>query len=207
MKSLKVIIADDHKMLRKAWMLLLSKMENVTIVGEASNGREVLDLLAQANANIVLMDVDMPLLDGYQTANVIKEKYPWTKIIVLTMFNDNHTIKRMLKSGVMGYITKNSSNEELLEAITVVGEGKKYICSEVQNILLGKFSEEEVEKLTTREKEIIKFIVDGLSSKDISEKLFLSVKTIESHRGNIYKKLKVKNVAELIHYTNNKFSM
>jgi DNA-binding NarL/FixJ family response regulator len=207
MKNIKIIIADDHKMLRKAWNLLISQIPNVTIIGEASNGAEVLELLSKNHANIVLMDVDMPLMDGFETARIIKEKYPWSKIIVLTMLNDNLSVKKLLKVGIAGYVTKNSSNEELIQAIQIVEGGGKYLCSEVQNILLDKVSDHEVEKLTNREKEIIKHISDGLSSREISEKLFLSIKTIESHRGNIYKKLKVKNVAELISFANNSFMM
>src|SRR5690349_7168760 len=129
MKNIKIIIADDHKMLRNAWNLLISQVPNVVIVGEASNGAEVLELLAKNHAHIVLMDIDMPLMDGYETAKVIREKYPWSKVIVLTMFNDNHNVKKMLKFGVAGYVTKNSSNDELIQAIQIVEAGGRYMCS------------------------------------------------------------------------------
>lgn len=205
MKNLKIIIADDHKMLRKAWSMLLSQIPTINVIGEASNGAEVLDLLSKNHANIVLMDIDMPLMDGFETARIIKEKYPWSKIIALTMLNDNHSVKKMLKVGIAGFVTKNSSSDELIQAIQIVESGGKYLCSEVQNILLEKVEGDGMEKLTNREKEIVKLIAEGASSKEISEKLFLSIKTIESHRGNIYKKLKVKNVAELINFANNSF--
>jgi DNA-binding NarL/FixJ family response regulator len=184
----------------------MSQLKDVMVVGEASNGTEVMEILANTNAHIVLMDVDMPIMNGFETAELVKEKFPWTKVIVLTMHKETQYIKRLLKTGVAGYLTKNSSNEELSNAIEVVQNGGKYLCSEVQHVLLNKVEPQESEKLTGREKEIVQLIVAGLSSKEISEKLFLSIKTVETHRGKIYKKLQVKNVAELIQYTNSNFS-
>jgi two-component system, NarL family, invasion response regulator UvrY len=200
MKITKLIIADDHQMLRKAWRLLLSKMENLTIIGEASNGMEVLDLLRQQHANVVLLDIDMPLMDGFETMQRIRKDFPYTRVVALSMFTDKAYAKKMLSLGASGYVTKNSSNDELFKAIEIVSAGGKFVCEEIQSMLLEEFDQEEQEEetLSKREVEIIKLIADGLSSKEISEKLFLSLKTIESHRGNIYKKLKVKNVAELL---------
>jgi DNA-binding NarL/FixJ family response regulator len=205
MKEVKVIIADDHRMLRKAWELLINRLKDIIVIGEAANGVEVLGILSNSRANIVLMDIDMPIMNGFETTKIIKEKYPWIKVIAISMYDDTSYVKKMLRLGIAGYLTKNSSTEELLNAIEIVKNGGKYICSEVQNKLLEKIYEPDPEKLSSREKEIVQLIIEGLSSKEISEKLFLSIKTIESHRGNIYKKLKVKNIAELIHFVNDNF--
>lgn len=203
MAQLKIIIADDQKMVRKAWNFFVSQMDKVTIVGEASNGSEVIQMLDVNDANLVLMDIDMPVMDGFQTAKIIKEKYPKTKMIALTVYNDKVSVKKMLDAGVLGYITKNSSFQELAEAIATVREGGQYLCSEIKLLLQNDSKDMEVPHLTIREKEIINLVAQGLSSKAIGEKFSLSIKTVESHRRNIYKKLKIKNVVELINYRNN----
>lgn len=205
MDPTKIIIADDHKMIRKAWELMIAKLPSFKVAGEASNGAEVIQMLDSVKADIVLLDVDMPVMNGFETVELIKEKFPLTKVVVLTMYKEAQYVRKLLKAGVEGYLTKNSSTEELVNALEVAKAGGRYLCSEVHGILLNKVTPKEAVKLTGREREIVQLIVGGMSSREISEKLFLSIKTIETHRGKIYKKLNVKNVAELIQYSNSNF--
>jgi DNA-binding NarL/FixJ family response regulator len=206
-KIVRIALAEDHAMIRKAWILLLGEMENVTVVGEASNGRELIQLLEKKTVDIVLMDIDMPLMNGIEATEIIKNRCPWVKIIALTMQKEFAFLKRIFSLGAMGFITKNSSKEELFEAIQAVSEGRKYVCDELNGALLDKLShpsktsfdkESNKSNLTRRELEIVKLIAEGATSRDIAQRLCLSLKTVEAHRGNVFRKLKVKNVAEML---------
>lgn len=203
-KSIRLAIAEDHNMIRKAWILLLGELENVTVVAEAANGRELIQLLETKPVDIVLMDIDMPLMNGLEAADIIRTRCPWVKIIALTMQKDFSFMKRLFAMGAMGYVTKNASKEELFAAIQAVSEGRKYVCDELNDSLLKKMGQErsatrkDDDILTRREREIVRLIADGMTSRDIAQHLFLSLKTVEAHRGNVFRKFKVKNVAELL---------
>jgi DNA-binding NarL/FixJ family response regulator len=202
-KSIRLAIADDHNMIRKAWILLLGELENVTVIGEAANGRELIQLLETKPVDIVLMDIDMPLMNGLEAAEIIRNRCPWVKIIALTMQKDFSFVKKLFAMGAMGYVTKNASKEELFAAIQAVSEGRKFVCDELNDSLLRKIGLERLASqdddiLTRREKEIVRLIADGMTSRDIAQHLFLSLKTVEAHRGNVFRKFKVKNVAELL---------
>jgi len=210
MNQLKVIIADDHLHVRKAWSLLLAERADIKVIGEATSGVEVINILKASHANLVIMDIDMPGMNGVQTAEEISSNHPWTKVLVLTMHKEKSYIKKMFQLGAHGYITKNATPEELYTAIDTIRKGEKYLSPEVQTVLLEEFSYNLINPshkpgLSEREIEIIKLISEGLTSFQISEKLFLSIKTVESHRGNIYKKLGVKNVAEMLKIAKSKF--
>lgn len=203
-KKVRIIVADDHRMVRKAWELLLLAQKSYKVVGHAANGAEVLQLLQEMRVDVVLMDLDMPVMNGIEATDRIKNCYPWVKVIALTMQKDSAYIKRFFAAGAHGFITKNASEEELLEAIDVVVQGKRYLSKEVSDVLSNTLlqpagaSKQSFYGLSEREIEIIKLIAEGSTTSNIADLLHLSVKTVESHRRNIFKKLQVKNVAQLM---------
>ena len=203
-REVRIIVADDHRMVRKAWELLLLAQSSYKVVGHAANGAEVLQLLQEMKVDVVLMDLDMPVMNGIEATDRIKNCYPWVKVIALTMQKDSAYIKRFFAAGAHGFITKNASEEELLEAIDAVVQGKRYLSKEVSDVLSNTLLEpadagkQSFFGLSEREIEIIKLIAEGSTTNNIADLLHLSVKTVESHRRNIFKKLQVKNVAQLM---------
>jgi DNA-binding NarL/FixJ family response regulator len=203
-KEIRIIVADDHRMVRKAWELLLLAREEYKVVGHAANGAEVLQLLQELKVDVVLMDLDMPVMNGIEATDKIRNCFPWVKVIALTMQKDSTYIKRFFSAGAHGFITKNASEDELMEAIQDVLEGKRYLSKEVSDVLSNSLLEPAVSRkqnfygLSEREIEIIKLIAKGSTTNEIADMLHLSVKTVESHRRNIFKKLQVKNVAQLM---------
>jgi DNA-binding NarL/FixJ family response regulator len=198
-ESIKVILADDHGMFRKAIMLLLSDSLPIEVVGEASNGQEVLDLLVAKKPSMVLMDLDMPVMDGSEATLLVKKRFPEVKIIVLTMHREPEFVEKMIRIGASGFLTKNSSKEELLAAVSIVHNGGQYICADAGGSLSAIRSDVANKNLLSeREIEIIRLISDGYKTKDISDRLSISIKTVEAHRSNIFKKLQVKNVAAML---------
>ena len=207
-KEIRIVVADDHRMVRKAWELLLSENKAYKVVGQAANGAEVLQLLQEIKADVVLMDLDMPVMNGIEATEKIRNCFPWVKVIALTMQKDSAYIKRFFASGASGFLTKNASDGELLEAVQEVLTGKRYISKEVSEVLSNSLLEpfiseqkQQFQGLSERELEIIKLISAGSTTNKIADLLNISVKTVESHRRNIFKKLQVKNVAQLMSKT------
>lgn len=201
MSEVKIIIVDDHKMIRGAWKQLIELRNNMKVIGEAENGKVAVQLTKKLKPDIVLMDLNMPEMNGVDATKMIKAKMPWVKVIALTVQTEFAFIKSMIRHGAEGFITKNSDKEELYEAIERVMDGGTFICKEVNDILVRTTISKvkgESKELTRREVEIIQFIGQGLTSSEIAEKLFINVKTIESHRRNIFKKLDIKNAAQLM---------
>lgn len=191
-------------MVRKAWTLLLSELPDVTVVADVANGKELISLLEKQSVDIVLMDIDMPVMNGVEAMEIISNKCPWVKVIALTMQKELFFVKRLFSLGTMGYITKNASKEELFEAIQAVAQGDKYVCNELRGVLLDNLNLENEgaalrnTSLTEREIGIVRMITNGLTSKAIALELGISVKTVEVHRSNVFRKFNVKNVAEMI---------
>lgn len=200
------MIADDHRMVRKAWEVLLGDRKDFSVVGQASNGEEVISFLQKNKADVVLMDLDMPVMNGFEATEKIKNRFPWVKVIALSMQKDYAYIEKMFSLGASGYLTKNASENELFEAVEQVFGGNKYVSKEVSQLLSVRLMEKEnsgykqgFTDLTTREIEVIKLVMAGKTTSKIAEALFLSTKTVESHRRNIFKKLDVKNIAQMLH--------
>lgn len=203
--EIKIVIADDHRMVRKAWEILLSERPGFKVVGQASNGRNLIQMLPGVKTDVVLMDLDMPVMNGIDAMERIKNRFPWIKVICLSMQKDYVYINKMFSLGASGYLTKNASEDELFEAIEKVGCGGKFISKEVSEVLNERLLQVEntsdskkYNTLTEREVEVIKLILRGSTTNQIAETLFLSPKTVESHRRNIFKKLDVRNVAQMI---------
>jgi two-component system, NarL family, nitrate/nitrite response regulator NarL len=200
---IKVLIADDHQMFVDGLKSLLEESTEINVVGEARNGKEVLEICNEKEVDIVIMDINMPVMDGIQTTKELLKKKPSIKILGLSMFNDRDYIADMLKAGALGYILKNTGKENLLNAIRTLQSGASYLGEEVSKTLLNSFIKngqvaQLIEKLSDREKEVLEYIATGLTTQEIAEKLFISKNTVETHRKNLLYKLKARNTAELV---------
>ena len=199
-----ILIADDHKLIRETWTIILNRDSRFKVIGSCSNSEDAVKMTGDLHPDVVLMDINMLPFSGIEATRQIRENSPDTRIIGVTMHSQPAYAKKMLQLGASGYVTKNSSKEEMINAILEVSEGNKFICEEIKE-LISEASEdpamvEAVNTLTEREMDVINLIKNGNSSRDISVKLQISIKTVEVHRHNILKKLKLKNAAALIHY-------
>jgi len=208
MSKIRVLIADEYKLNRDTWAYMLNNDERFTVVAECGNADDAVRLAGGQNPDIVLMDINTPVFAGLEATQKIRRQHPSSQVISVSSFSQPLYVKKMLQMGARGYITKNSSKEEMIFAILEVSQGKKYICNEVKTIIseqtLGDDEDKQpdVNAITNRELEIITQIKDGSSSKEIAAKLFISLRTVEVHRHNILKKLKLKNTASLINFIN-----
>jgi DNA-binding NarL/FixJ family response regulator len=209
---IKLFVVDDHPIFIDGITGLLKDTPGFEIIGTAVNGKELLDKMASNMPDIILMDINMPEMDGIEATKEIKRIYPDVKVIMLTMFNDIRFIKELLEIGAKGYILKNIRREDLIKAIQTVSSGKPFLDSAVQEKVISSMSaaEEEdiddkeadamVQNITSRELEILQLIALGLTSQDISKKLYISKNTVETHRKNLLAKLNVKNTASLLKF-------
>lgn len=207
MKQITILLVDDHKLIRDSWSFILNSDQRFRVIGETSNGEEAIEMVKSLSPDIILMDVNMTPVNGFDATRQITKITPSSKIIAVSMHTMPAYAKRMMQLGAMGYVTKNSSKDEMIKAIIEVSEGKKYICDEVKTILAQKEldddgSPSDMNNLSRREIDIIKLIKEGLSSKEIASHLDISLKTVEVHRYNILKKLKLKNTAALVNFIN-----
>ena len=207
MGKITVLIVDDHTLIRETWSFLLGRNENFEVIAEVGDGQKAIDIARDKRPNIVLLDINMTPLNGFDVLKMIRKQSPGSKVIAVSMHSQPAYAKKMLRMGAKGYITKNSPRQEMLDAIMDVYNGNTYICQEVKNILSDQMLNEEdtaagLNQLSEREIEVINQIRDGLSSKESADRLAISIKTVEVHRHNILKKLKVKNTASLINYIN-----
>lgn len=203
MKKLKVLICDDHQIIVDGLKSLVNSIEDFEVVATANNGEEVLKVLKVLSVDIILMDIDMPIMNGLNATTLIKENYNSIKVVILSVHSEQGMIKSLIDLGVDGYLLKNSSRDELETAIRQVCSGKEYFSSGVTQSLLKKnnerFKNTSVD-ITRREVEILKLIASGLTNKEIGEKLFISHRTVDTHRTNLMRKIDVKNIAGLISF-------
>lgn len=200
---IKILLVEDHLLIREVWKETLSKIENYEIIGESDNASDAFEKVSSLKPNIILLDINLRGENSVDLINKICNTVPNPKIIVVSMNNEYSFIKKTFTIGVKGYVTKFSPKADLIEAISEVANGKTYMCSEVKKLFLEKTLNPDKDdnlNLSMREIEMIKFIVKGLPNKEISEKLNVSVKTIEGHKTKIFKKLGTKSTAELISY-------
>jgi DNA-binding NarL/FixJ family response regulator len=197
-----VIIADDHQMFIDGLKSMLEEIEGIRVIGQANNGKEAVDICDSTEADVVIMDISMPGMDGIEATRAILKKHPHLKILGLSMFNDRNFIADLLKSGACGFILKNTGKEELISAINAIQSGNSYLGNEVTRTLVGSFmkkdSQPQLEKLSGREAEVLESIALGLTTQEIAKKLFISKNTVETHRKNLLYKLSARNTAELI---------
>ncbi len=198
---IKVVIADNHVIFRQGLLKLLQSAQDITVAGEAGNGPETLELIAKEKPDIAILDISMPGLDGFEIYEKMKSNGIETKVIFLTVHNDTLTAKKAIQSNTSGYVLKDNAFEDLLYAIRAVASGGKFISPSISDKILN-FSEKESKNhiLTGRESEILRLIASGLTNRQIANKLFISIKTVETHRTNIMQKLDVHTTADLVRY-------
>lgn len=208
MEKISILIADDHKLIRETWSFILNNDPRFTVVAECGDSEQAVEMARVKKPQIVLMDINMLPISGFEATEKIRKVSPISRIIGISMHSQPAYAKKMLQIGARGYVTKNSSKEEMITAIMEVHSGNKYICDEIKNNISELVLEENknvpnVNALTEREIQIINLIKEGQSSKEIAVNLNISLKTVEVHRHNILKKLKLKNSASLVNFINN----
>jgi len=212
----KIIIVDDHLIFRKGLSLLLNEIPNINVIGEASNGVELLNLLNMLSPDLIFMDIKMPEMNGIETTKLVLERFPHIKIFALSMFGEEEYLQSMIEAGADGFILKKAEKEEIENAINFAREGKSYFSYVLFDILVKKFGnsknpndEEKKEddfvnpKLSHRELEVLQLICKGCSNIEIAQILFISPRTVDGHKANILSKTGVKNTANLILYALN----
>lgn len=205
-----ILLIDDHKLVLDGLISIVKEIPDFEILGTAKNGKEGFDIAKTMNPDLVLMDIDMPIMNGLEATRRIKQEKLPTKVIILTMHNEASLIKKVMDIGADGYLLKNADREEFFDALKTVVAGKSYFSADVTKALLNPQSNAQsnfddngavqLSKLTEREIDILKNIAEGLSNKEIGDKLFISHRTVDTHRTNLMKKLEVHNIAGLIKF-------
>ena len=208
-KKITILITDDHTLLRQSLGVMLNSEPQFKVVAECGSGEEAVERVKDSRPDVVLMDYNLPGINGIEATQLIRKYSPGSKIVGVSLHSHPAYARKMMQSGAMGYLTKNSSHEEMVTAITEVHNNRKYICNEIKNALSeqmiggGQESTNRLNLLSKRELDIIGYIKQGMSSREIAGAINISVKTVEVHRYNILKKLNLKNVAAMVNYINN----
>ena len=203
----RIVLADDHQLMRAGLRSLLAREPHLEVVGEASDGREAVELVTQSGPDLVIMDIGMPNLNGIEATRQIRETVPRTRVIALSMHANAQFVGRMLEAGASGYLLKDAAFEELVEAVRSVLAGQTYLSRAITGVVVGDYVRRlasspyvEAPQLTPREREIGQLLAEGRVTKEIAYSLNISVKTVETHRQHIMKKLKIGSIAELTKY-------
>ena len=208
MKTIRILLADDHTVVRKGLRLLLESHAGFEVVADACDGREAIALAEQHQPDVAVLDIGMPVLNGIEAARQLSAKLPRTAIVMLSMHSDEGYVLRALKSGARAYLLKDSAEYDLIAAIKAVSEGKAFFSPAISKMLVEDYMrqmrerdvEDSYELLTTREREILQLLAEGESNKDVASRLHLSLYTVETHRSNIFQKLNLHSSAELTLY-------
>ena len=209
MNPITILLADDHDVVRKGMKMLLEDETDVKVIGEASDGLEAIEKVKMLMPNVVILDLTMPKMTGIEAAKIISEEYPAVKILIFSMHHNREYIVSSVENGANGYLLKDTGKEELMKAIKAVSDGRKYFPPEISEViideLLAKTASNQdnsgkpiFQKITPKEKQILGMIVKGFNSREIADKLFLSIRTVDNHRANMMKKTKAKNTADLV---------
>ena len=205
---IRILLADDHTILRRGLRLLLERESDFGVVAEASNGREAVDAVGRVTPDVVIMDIAMPSMNGIEATKRISQEFPRTAVIILSVHSDEAYILRALKAGARGYLLKDSAENDLIQAVRVVAAGKAYFSPAVSKILADDYvrqmreqgTEDPYDLLTDRERELLQLIAELSSTKKIAELLGLSPHTVDTHRGNLMQKLNIHSIPEVILY-------
>jgi two-component system response regulator NreC len=208
MKAIRILLADDHTVVRKGLRLLLESVPEFLVIADASSGREAVALAEQHIPDVIVMDVAMPILNGIEAARQISAKLPQVAVVFLSMHGDESYVLRALKAGARAYLLKDSAEYDLIQAVKAVTEGKAFFSPAISKILVEDYMrqmrergvEDSYELLTTREREVLQLLAEGKNNKDVAALLNLSLYTVETHRSNIFQKLNLHSGAELILY-------
>lgn len=204
---IRVIVADDHKVFRDGIESILEDVDNIEVIGQAEDGREVLEKLKSVEPDVILMDISMGGANGIETTELVKKAYPQIHVLALSMHDETDYIIKMLDAGASGYLLKDAGSDEMIKAIKTVAKGEKYYGQQVSAALIehmtaaGKKKEKRSNiPLTNRETEVLQLITNEFTNPEIAEKLFISIRTVDTHRRNLLEKLGVKNTAGLVKY-------
>jgi DNA-binding NarL/FixJ family response regulator len=202
--AIRILLADDHQITRSGLRALLEQQPNMTVAGEAENGRLAVRMAADLKPDVIVMDINMPELNGIEASRQIKSELPDIKIIALSMHSDKRYVAGMLKAGVSGYLLKNCAFDELVAAINSVVRNQSYLSPAIADTVMKDYAsilegadQSTASLLSSREREVLQLIAEGMSTRDIGERIHVSVKTVETHRQQIMRKLNAKSVAEL----------
>ena len=200
-RELNIIIADDHQIVIDGLKSLLIQQPHIKVVGEASNGKEALDLIEKTKVDIAVLDISMPEMNGVEATKIIKKEYPEVKILILTMHDGSEFIHELVEIGANGYILKNRGTEEFVEALETIANGEEYIKGQVLNTLLKAVRKPRQKgQFTKREKDVLRLIIDEHTTSEISAKLHIANSTVETHRRNLIEKTGVKSSLGLVRY-------
>jgi len=207
MNKIRVFLADDHKILRESLVILLSQQENIEVVGAAGDGQEAYRKILELKPDIAVLDISIPNLNGLDLAEKLRAEMPEVKVVILTMHKSGEFVSKALRAGVRGYVLKDNALEELMECINLVFDRKIYLSQDITGIVVDGFVNNNRENpetgensISLREKEILQLLAEGKSNKDISDLLNLSIKTVETHRANIMRKLGFRHITDLVLY-------
>lgn len=204
-KTLKIIIVDDHEFFRNGLKMVVNRLKYASVIGEASNGKEFIELQREKNADLVLLDLQMPIMNGIEASEIAIKEFPDLKIVILTMFDDEEYIDKMMNIGVHGFLLKNITKELLDQALQSIAAGNTYYSPELWSYFGKKFSKQKKDEVdlvhfTKREKEILQLICDGLSNREIAEELFISERTVIGHKSNLLSKTNCKSTISLLSF-------
>lgn len=207
MKTYPIVVADDHEIVRRGIRATLEGMPGCSVVGEAEDGEQALEIVREKHPALAVLDVTMPRMNGFETAAAIREVSPETDVLVLTMHDSQQVVREVLKAGAKGYLLKSDAGRELAQAVQAIREGRTYFTQRVTSMVVGEFVGErpvvvrpDSPSVSPREREIVRLLALGRSNKEVASELSLSVKTVESHRTNVMRKLGVHSVAGLVRY-------
>lgn len=205
MKPCRILIGDDHKHARQAMRIILKQEPSFQIVGEAKNGKEIIQMAEELMPDMILMDINMPIINGLEATRMIKERFPYMKIVMVTVSDDASDLFEALKKGAQGYLLKNLDPELWIQYLRAVAADETPMPKEIAHRILHEFNhlseeEDDYSKLTVREQEILKYVAQGLSNREIAEKCFISEYTVKNHLKNIMQKLHLKNRVQLTRY-------
>ncbi len=203
----KILLADDHVLIRHGIKRIIAQNDALQVIGEVSDGEELLDALEKNTVDLIILDIGMPKIGGIEAVGLIKSRYPWIKVLMLTLYNTKEYFCHAMAAGADGYLVKDDSEEEVLVAITTVKEGKKYIYPAFSEGLgddeLNSYRREThltFQELTRREREILKLVVDGHTSRQIADHFGLSPRTVDHHRASLLRKFKMKSSVDLVNF-------
>jgi len=209
MRKIKIVLVDDHHIVRDGFKSLLEDADDIEIIGEASGQEELLKILSQKTPDIVVLDISMPQMSGIEISTHLQSKHPEVKVLILSMYTSEDFIRNAIKAGAKGYLPKNTTKKEFLQALHAISKGEEFFSqnisevimkSYIQNIKSGDSEHKKEGLLSVREIEILKLFVGGLTNQEIADRLFISIRTVESHKNHIMQKLELKSTVEMVKY-------
>jgi two-component system nitrate/nitrite response regulator NarL len=197
--TIKIVIADDHPLVLDGLKSRLQRSNEVQVIGEATDGEQAIEVISETQPDVVLLDINMPNMNGIEAAQILQERFPDTKVLILSMHDDREYVLNLARAGVRGYVLKSAAFEELITAIKAVYMGAVYYSAGISSILMDESNKPD-SSLTSREQTVLQLLSDGLTNKQMAHEMNISIRTVETHRRNIKRKLELNSTTELIRY-------